>query len=107
SKTRSAGIRNAIFFGLSIIIIYVLLGSLVTAIFGADSLNILSTNVWFNIIFFILLVVFAISFLGAFEIMLPNSWANKVDRQADRGGFLGILFMALALAIVSFSCTGP
>lgn len=107
SKTRSAGIRNAIFFGLSIIIIYVLLGSLVTAIFGADSLNVLSTNVWFNIIFFILLVVFAVSFLGAFEIMLPNSWANKVDRQADRGGFLGILFMALALAIVSFSCTGP
>jgi thiol:disulfide interchange protein len=107
SKTRSAGIRNAIFFGLSIIIIYVILGTLVTVLFGADSLNLLSTNVWFNIIFFILLVVFAISFLGGFEIMLPNSWANKVDRQADRGGFVGILFMALALAVVSFSCTGP
>ena len=107
SKTKAAGVRNAIFYGISIIIIYVILGSLVTAIFGADSLNALSTNVWFNIIFFVLLIVFAMSFLGAFEIMLPNSWANKVDRQADRGGFVGILFMALALAIVSFSCTGP
>jgi thioredoxin-related protein len=67
----------------------------------------LSTNVGFNLIFFVLLVVFAVSFLGAFEIMLPNSWANKVDSQADRGGVIGILFMALALAIVSFSCTGP
>ncbi|RZJ64610.1 MAG: thiol:disulfide interchange protein, partial [Flavobacterium sp.] len=107
SKTKAAGIRNSFIYGLSIIIIYVLLGSLVTAVFGADALNALSTNVWFNIIFFILLVVFAFSFLGAFEIMLPNSWANKVDRQADRGGIVGILFMALALAIVSFSCTGP
>lgn len=107
SKTKAAGIKNAFIYGISIIIIYVLLGSLVTAIFGADSLNALSTNVWFNIIFFVLLVVFACSFLGAFEIMLPNSWANKVDRQADRGGIIGILFMALALAIVSFSCTGP
>jgi thiol:disulfide interchange protein len=107
SKTKSQGIRNAIFYGISIILIYVLLGSLVTAVFGADALNALSTNVWFNIIFFVLLVVFAFSFLGAFEIMLPNSWANKVDKQADRGGFIGILFMALALAIVSFSCTGP
>ncbi|AXG74513.1 thiol:disulfide interchange protein [Flavobacterium arcticum] len=107
SKTKAAGIKNAIIYGVSIIIIYVILGSLVTAIFGADSLNALSTNVWFNIIFFILLIVFAMSFLGAFEIMLPNSWANKVDKQADRGGFIGILFMALALAIVSFSCTGP
>ncbi len=107
SKNRAQGIRNAVFYGASIIIIYVLLGSFVTAVFGADALNALSTNVWFNIIFFVLLVVFASSFLGAFEIMLPNSWANKVDRQADRGGIIGILFMALALAIVSFSCTGP
>lgn len=107
SKTKSQGIRNAILYGVSIILIYVILGSLVTAIFGADALNALSTNVWFNIIFFILLVFFATSFLGAFEIVLPNSWANKVDRQADRGGFIGIFFMALALAIVSFSCTGP
>ena len=107
SKTKAAGIRNAIIYGISIIVIYVALGWLVTWIFGADALNALSTNVWFNIIFFVLLVVFATSFLGAFEIMLPNSWANKVDQQADRGGLLGILFMALALAIVSFSCTGP
>ena len=107
SKTKAEGKRNAILYGISIILIYVLLGSLVTGIFGADALNALSTNVWFNVIFFFLLVFFATSFLGAFEIVLPNSWANKVDQQADRGGFIGILFMALALAIVSFSCTGP
>ena len=107
SKSKGAGIRNAIFYGVSIIVIYVLLGVFVTWLFGADALNALSTNVWFNLGFFILLVVFAASFLGAFEIMLPNSWANKVDSQADRGGVIGILFMALALAIVSFSCTGP
>jgi thiol:disulfide interchange protein len=106
SKTRAAGVRNAFIYGLSIILIYVALGSVITAIFGAEALNELSTNVWFNLIFFLLLVIFAMSFLGAFEIMLPNSWANKVDRQADRGGIVGILFMALALAIVSFSCTG-
>lgn len=107
SKTRAKGIRNAIIYGISIIVIYVLLGILVTWIFGADALNALSTNVWFNLLFFVLLIVFATSFLGAFEIMLPNSWANKVDSQADRGGIIGIVFMALALAIVSFSCTGP
>jgi thiol:disulfide interchange protein len=107
SKSRAKGIRNAIIYGISIIVIYVVLGFVVTWVFGADALNALSTNVWFNILFFVLLVVFAASFLGAFEIMLPNSWANKVDNQADRGGIIGILFMALALAIVSFSCTGP
>ncbi len=107
SKTPAQGKKNAILYGISIIAIYVILGLLVTTIFGADALNALSTNVWFNIIFFVLLIVFAFSFLGAFEIMLPNSWANKVDKQADRGGVVGILFMALALAIVSFSCTGP
>ena len=107
SKTRAKGIKNAIIYGLSIVVIYVLLGSLVSAVFGADALNALSTNVWFNIIFFLLLIVFAVSFLGAFEIMLPNSWANKVDSKADKGGLIGIFFMALALAIVSFSCTGP
>ncbi|MBW2962477.1 protein-disulfide reductase DsbD family protein [Mesonia aestuariivivens] len=107
SKTRSKGIKNALLYGFFIVVIYVLLGTLVVGIFGADALNALSTNVTFNIIFFILLIIFAASFLGAFEIMLPNSWANKVDRQADRGGIVGIFFMALALAIVSFSCTGP
>ena len=107
SKSKALGIRNAVIYGISIVIIYVLLGSMVTAIFGADVLNALATNVWFNVVFFLLLLVFAFSFLGAFEIVLPNSWANKVDRQADRGGLIGIFFMALALAIVSFSCTGP
>ncbi len=107
SKSKAQGIKNAVIYGLAIIFIYVVIGLLVSVIFGADALNELSTNPWFNIIFFVLLVVFAVSFLGAFEIMLPNSWANKVDNQADRGGIIGILFMALALAIVSFSCTGP
>ncbi|RED43820.1 thiol:disulfide interchange protein DsbD [Winogradskyella eximia] len=107
SQSKAKGIRNAIIYGLSIIVIYVLLGTIITAIFGADALNALATNVWFNLIFFLLLIVFAMSFLGAFEIVLPNSWANKADRQADRGGLVGIFFMALALAIVSFSCTGP
>lgn len=107
SKTKAAGIKNAVVYGLAIIALYVILGTVVTAIFGADALNALSTNPWFNIVFFFILIIFAASFLGAFEIMLPNSWANKVDRQADKGGMLGIFFMALALAIVSFSCTGP
>jgi len=107
SKNLAVGRRNAILYGIFIVVIYVLLGSLVTGIFGADALNALSTNVWFNLVFFLLLVIFAVSFFGAFEIMLPNSWANAVDRKADRGGIIGIFFMALALAIVSFSCTGP
>jgi thiol:disulfide interchange protein DsbD len=107
SKTKALGIRNAIIYGLSIIVIYTLLGTIVSAVFGADALNALSTNVWFNVIFFLLLVVFAISFLGAFEIVLPSSWGTKADAQADKGGIIGIFFMALALAIVSFSCTGP
>lgn len=107
SKNRAKGIRNALFYGFSIIAIYVILGTIVTAIFGPAALNALSTNVWFNIIFFILLVVFAISFMGAFEITLPNSWLNKADKASDKGGLIGIFFMALALALVSFSCTGP
>ena len=107
SKSKAAGIRNAIIYGLSIIVIYVGLGWFVSWFFGASALNALSTNVWFNIAFFLILVVFAASFLGAFEITLPSSWATKVDSQADRGGLVGIFFMALALAIVSFSCTGP
>lgn len=107
SKNKAQGIRNAIIFGISIVVIYVLLGTIVTAVFGASALNALSTNVWFNIIFFLLLVIFAASFLGAFELTLPSSWGTKVDAQADKGGLIGIFFMALALAIVSFSCTGP
>lgn len=107
SKTKAQGKRNALIYSLSIIIIFILLGTLVTAIFGAAALNEMSTNPTFNVIFFILLIVFAISFMGAFEIRLPNSWINKADKQADRGGLIGIFFMALALALVSFSCTGP
>ena len=107
SKSKAAGIKNAIIYGVSIIVIYVILGSIITAIFGAEALNELSTSVWFNLIFFALLIVFALSFLGAFEIVLPSSWATKIDSQADKGGILGIVSMALALAVVSFSCTGP
>lgn len=107
SKNKAMGIRNALFYGFSIIAIYVILGTIVTAIFGPAALNALSTNVWFNIIFFILLVVFAVSFMGAFEITLPNSWLNKSDTVSNKGGFIGIFFMALTLALVSFSCTGP
>lgn len=107
SKDKSSGIKNAMLYGLSIIIIYVLLGTIITAIFGASFLNSLSTNIYFNLLFFILLVVFAISFLGAFEITLPNNWVNRADSASSKGGFLGIFFMALTLALVSFSCTGP
>ncbi|MES2747708.1 MAG: cytochrome c biogenesis protein CcdA [Bacteroidota bacterium] len=107
SKSKAQGVRNAVIYGISIIAIYVLLGSLITALFGAEALNELSTSVWFNLIFFGLLVVFGLSFLGAFEIILPSSWATKLDSKADKGGIIGIIFMALALAVVSFSCTGP
>ncbi len=107
SKNKASGIRNAIFYGISIIAIYVLLGTLITFIFGADALNRLSTNIWFNIIFFLILVFFAFSFFGFYELTLPSSWSTKIDDQADKSGFIGIFFMALALAVVSFSCTGP
>lgn len=107
SKTRAQGFRNAITYALSIIAIYVLLGFGVSKIFGIDALNSLSTNMWFNLLFFILLLVFAASFFGAFEITLPSSIVNKVDRQSGRGGLIGIFFMAFTLSLVSFSCTGP
>jgi thiol:disulfide interchange protein DsbD len=107
SKTKAIGIRNGIWYGISIIIIYVILGTVVTAVFGAESLNSLSTNPWFNLFFALLLFVFAFSFMGAFEIILPSSWVNTIDRKADKGGIVGIFFMAFALALVSFSCTGP
>lgn len=107
SKTKAKGIKNAIIYGISIIVIYILLGTVVTAVFGAEVLNEMSTNPTFNIVFFILLVVFAISFMGAFEIRMPSKWVNKADSNADKGGLIGIFFMALALALVSFSCTGP
>lgn len=107
SKSKAAGIRNALFYSFSIIIIYILLGTVVTAVFGAEALNNMSTNPTFNIVFFLILVVFAISFMGAFEIRMPSSWVNKADQASDKGGMIGIFFMALALALVSFSCTGP
>ena len=108
SKDRSQGIRDAILYGLAIIVIYVSLGLLVTLVFGASALNALSTNAVFNIIFFLMLVVFAASFFGAFEITLPASWSNAMDSKAEATtGLLSIFFMAFTLALVSFSCTGP
>ncbi|MBR5638887.1 MAG: thioredoxin family protein [Muribaculaceae bacterium] len=106
--SKSKSITSAVTYGLSIIVIYVLLGLLVTAIFGANGLNALATNAVCNIIFFLLLVLFAISFLGAFEIKLPDSWSSKMDSRAEKTtGLLSIFFMAFTLVIVSFSCTGP
>ncbi len=107
SKSRAKGISNAIIYGLSIIVLYTALGYAITAIFGSDALNVFSTNPYVNIAFFVLLVVFAISFFGAFEITLPASWVNKTDQASDKGGIIGIFFMAFTLALVSFSCTGP
>lgn len=107
SKTKASGIRNALSYAASIIIIYVILGTVVTALFGADFLNELSTAAWFNVLFGLLLIVFAISFFGAFELVLPSKWVNAVDKGADKGGLFGSFFMATTLALVSFSCTGP
>lgn len=107
SKTRAAGISKGITYGLSIVVLYTGLGYLITVVFGSDALNAFSTNPYVNLFFFVLLVVFAISFFGAFEITLPSKWVNKTDQAADKGGFLGIFFMAMTLALVSFSCTGP
>ncbi len=107
SKTKARGIVNAIIYGISIIIIYVALGVGVSSVFGADALNNMATNVYFNIGFFLLLIIFGASFLGAFELQLPASWVNKSDKASDKGGLIGIFFMAFTLALVSFSCTGP
>ena len=105
SKSKAVG--QAIIYGISIIVIYVALGMLVTIAFGSDALNALSTNGIFNAFFFLMLVVFAASFLGAFEITLPSGFVNKIDAKSDKGGLVGIFFMAFSLALVSFSCTGP
>jgi thiol:disulfide interchange protein DsbD len=104
---KAKGVFNAFLYGIAIIVIYVGLGFLVSRIFGADALNSMATNIYFNLAFFIIFMIFAFSFLGAFEITLPSSWANKADAKADKGGFVGIFFMAFTLALVSFSCTGP
>lgn len=108
TKSRAKSIKDALIYGLSIIVIYVGLGLGVTLIFGADALNELSTNPWFNVAFFAILVLFAFAFFGAFELQLPSSWVNKMDSKADKSsGLLGIFFMAFTLVLVSFSCTGP
>lgn len=106
--TNASAIRDALFYGLSIILIYVGLGLLITLIFGASALNALSTNAVVNIIFFLILVVFAASFFGAFEITLPSSWSTALNAKSSKtSGFLSIMLMAFTLVIVSFSCTGP
>ena len=108
NKSRAKSVRSASVYGLSIIVIYVLIGLVVTAIFGEQALNALSTNAVFNVFFFLLLVVFAISFMGGFELTLPSKWTNKMDSKVDSTtGMLSIFFMAFTLALVSFSCTGP
>ena len=105
---RSKGIRDAITYGVSIVIIYVALGLIITTVFGASALNDLSTNAFFNILFFLMLVVFAASFLGGFEITLPSSWTSSVDSKAEATtGLLSIFLMAFTMSLVSFSCTGP
>jgi len=107
-SNRKKAIADAMTYGLAIIVIYLLLGLLITALFGASALNDLSTNAVFNLLFFALLVVFGISFLGAFELVLPSSWTNKIDQKAESTtGIISIFFMAFTLVLVSFSCTGP
>lgn len=108
NKSRSKSVATAAIYGASIIVIYVALGLIVTAVFGASALNELATSAIFNIIFFLLLVVFAISFMGGFELTLPSSWTNKMDSKVDTTtGLISVFFMAFTLVLVSFSCTGP
>jgi thiol:disulfide interchange protein DsbD len=107
ASSKAVAIRKASLYGLFIIVIYVLLGMGITLIFGSDALNEMASNGFFNFVFFVLLVIFAVSFFGAFEINLPSSWANKIDQKSDSNGIAGLFFMAFALALVSFSCTGP
>ena len=108
SSSRRRGIRDAMTYGAAIVVIYVALGVIITSLFGASALNDLSTNAVFNIFFFLMLVVFAASFFGGFEITLPSSWSDKVDSKAEATtGLLSIFLMAFTLSLVSFSCTGP
>ncbi len=108
SQDKRKGVRDAVLYGVSIVVIYVLLGLLVTMIFGASALNALSTNAVFNIFFFLMLLFFAASFLGGFEISLPSKWTNAVDKKSESTtGLLSIFLMAFTLSLVSFSCTGP
>ncbi|MFZ4862658.1 protein-disulfide reductase DsbD family protein [Sphingobacterium sp. Mn56C] len=107
AASRTKGISQALLYGLFIIVIYVALGMIISISFGSDALNQLSTNGIFNFVFFLILVVFAASFFGAFEITLPSAFVNKIDSKSDQGGLIGLFFMAFSLAVVSFSCTGP
>jgi len=107
SKTRAEGIKNGLIYGASIIVIYVALGLLITFAFGPEALNRLSTHWLPNLLFFVIFIIFAISFFGYFEITLPSSWTTKTDSMADQGGLIGTFFMAATLSLVSFSCTGP
>lgn len=107
-KDRAKAVRDAVTYGIAIIVIYLVLGLAITLIFGASKLNDLATNAVFNLAFFLLLVVFAVSFFGAFDIKLPSRWSNSMDSRAESTtGFISIFFMAFTLALVSFSCTGP
>ncbi len=107
SKNKRKGLFHGLFYGFSIIAIYTLIGTIFTLVFGATGANEFSTNAVVNIAFFLIFVVFAISFFGAFEITLPSKFVNKIDKQSDRGGLIGVFFMAFTLVLVSFSCTGP
>lgn len=107
SQTRAEGVKNAFLYATSIMIIFTLLGFLITVIFGPTALNNLATNWVANFVFFLIFLIFGISFLGAFEITLPSSWSNRADSKAGATSFMGIFFMALTLVLVSFSCTGP
>lgn len=107
STNRQKGRANAFLYALFIILIYVGLGFLVTVTLGSDALNDLASNSFFNLLFFFIFVIFALSFFGAFEIVLPSNWVNKADQASEKGGIIGIFFMAFTLSLVSFSCTGP
>ncbi len=107
SGGKAKGLRNAILYGIFIILIYTIIGTIFAVVFGAEFANLLATNPTVNIIFFIVFLIFAMSFFGMFEIVLPSKFVNKVDKQSDRGGLVGVFFMALTLVLVSFSCTGP
>ena len=107
AKTRAEGIKNALFYGISIVLIYTLTGALVAPFMGPATANEVATNALLNVIFFLIFFVFALSFFGLFDINLPSSFVNKIDKRADQGGLIGVFFMAFTLVVVSFSCTGP
>jgi thiol:disulfide interchange protein len=108
TQTKRGAVRDAFFYGLSVIVVYVALGLTISLIFGPDALGSLATSPGFNVFFFVLLVFFAIAFFGAFELTLPSKWVNAMDRKTEKsGGLMGVFFMALTLVLVSFSCTGP